>query len=122
MKQNIIVEQLRTQIESRYREALKALDVLAAYLNECQVMAPPEAMQDVGGGNGDNATGRRSGTYRERVIRVLAERWMTVAEIARASGVEPKNARGVLYAPTRAEFGIEARKTDRGAEFRRRKE
>lgn len=136
MKQNISVEALRSEIESRYHAALKALEVLAAYIDECQPSVPEKVIEighivniqaDGQVANTDlnvhelslRDLGLRPGSFREKVILKLNDEWMTVHEIALASGVSDKNARGVLYATAAPGMGIESRNTERGAEFRR---
>ena len=116
MNESGLIQSLKAKIEARHVEAVRALQVLEVYLRECQVPTP-ESLKIPAKKHGKR---RGHGTFRDRVTVVLSDTWSTVDEIARAAGLEVQAVRGVLYAANREELGIEARRTERGAEFRRR--
>lgn len=113
-----LVDTLRKQIQSRYEEALHALDILQRYLEECHAPDP----QDVAGQEETPTNYGRNGSCRQLVLAAIDSSWRTVDSIAQAAGVEVKQARGVLYAK-----GIYRKKVESGlvagrAAFRRKQE
>ncbi len=112
-KDSTLVKTLRDQIEARHREALRAVDLLQRYLDECHV---PDA-QDVERETSETTTCRADGSFRQRVLAVMDDTWRNVEAIAELAGVEPKQARGVLYAKSVFE-SLESRRINGSAHFR----
>jgi len=119
-----LIARLAQRIESKHQAALQALNTLRAFFDdEChnngtQFNSFAELAASQLGAN-TAKSGLRS--FRETVLNALSDvKWQTVDEIVDESRLDAKSVRGVLYAPTRDDLGIEARKTDRGAEFRKR--
>jgi hypothetical protein len=116
-KKNGIVEQVRSAVNAHHEEALRAVDLLEAYLQKCHVPALRKIAETKAK---SGKRGKRTGTYRDRVLAAMSDsKWMTVEEIASAASMGNSAVRGVLYAPIRDKLGIKTQRTDRGAEFRR---
>lgn len=92
--QNTTLKELRERIEAKHREAMRALDVIAAYLEE----SPTNT-----GSNGNSplfVVQRpvvQPGTNRAKVMEVLDD-WKTIRRIVQESGLTPGEVRACLYA------------------------
>lgn len=113
MNESNLVEALREKIEARYKESLHALDVLQNYLTECEVPEPPH----VAAKPLEPTKCEENGSYRQRVLAVLGEKWEDIDSIARLSELQAKRVRGVLYATSLAQK-IESRRENGRIVFR----
>jgi hypothetical protein len=89
-KDDVLLDEVRTRIESKYRAALEGLEAIRGFLGES--MNPQDSAN-----KGNNAN-RNVSSYRERVLAVMNDKWHTVADLASLSGLEAPAVRGVLYA------------------------
>lgn len=115
---NPLVDTLREQIETQYREAIRALDVLQRYLEECQVPDP----RHVGGVDETPTNYGRNGSCRQRVLAAIDHQWRNIDSIAESAGVEVKQARGVVYARGIYDEKVESARRGGRAVFRRKME
>jgi len=92
---NPIVEQLRRSIDAKHAEALRALEMLAGYLNE------PVAL---GNGTPDipkkHAPRAGTGKIRNAVLAAFRQDFLSVEAAAKQTGRTPSQVRGVLSAPS----------------------
>ena len=93
-----LIEKLREQIEFEYHDALTALETLEKYLtkqNQPNTGVPkqPKRPRRVAY---KKIHGQES--MRQRVLREVQDKWMTVAEVAAITGLERPQVRGVLQA------------------------
>ena len=95
------------------------MEILATYLNECIVPNLGEPTTAHKTPRKTVKKRRRRGTYRARVLRALNSEWQSVDELKLKTGIDAEKIRGVLYAPNRDALGIETRRTERSAEFRK---
>jgi predicted Rossmann fold nucleotide-binding protein DprA/Smf involved in DNA uptake len=91
-----IIEQLREQVEAKHKEALAAIETLAAYLSS----SPTEAVtvRTTAEIVEQKLAGTYEGTNREMVLAVLKKGWQTVDELCKQTGLNAKQVHGVLHA------------------------
>jgi hypothetical protein len=89
------IENLRTAIDAKHAEAIRALQVLESYLNDA-----PSAM-DVPQRSPASVARRQEpvGSIRERVLSIIASDWAGVPSMAKKLGLDGKQVRGVVLAP-----------------------
>jgi len=99
---NQLVLELRERIDAKHREALAALDKLAAYLEEIAVSHRTNGMDVADGLQRLLPLGQVVATdlsIRGRVLNVLRHGDATVASIAERTRLEKRQVRGVVNAP-----------------------
>lgn len=85
-----LIDQLRAKIDDKHSEAVRALSIIAAYL---------ESEQSSGLSRLVAIYGRAGKTNRELVVDSLGESARTVDEICSVTGLTVKQVRGVIDAP-----------------------
>ena len=100
---NSLVESLRNQIEQKYQDALKALDILATYIadqsgaTDLPRPKPHQGVQPLVTRTARGYSGVASGTTVNRVLSVISDSYKTVQEIAVATELTEDAVRAVLY-------------------------
>src|SRR6266446_3176278 len=89
-----IITHLETKVEAHHEEALRALQVLKAYLSF-------DSVAEINGTAPKKISKRRrlTGSNRDRVFAIIAGDWATVDEIANGTGLTIRQVRGVVNAP-----------------------
>jgi hypothetical protein len=97
MADNSFVDELREQINKKHREALHALEIIAAYLDE-PVNKATEKHRQESESQGDNESSVASGETRvDRVLQVIVDTFKTVEDIASETKLAENAVRAVLY-------------------------
>jgi hypothetical protein len=117
-----LADKLRLQIEERHAKALEALQVLTDYLDDPSLLngtstaidntpAPAPAQLPV------RRRGRNAGgSFRSRVLAVITTEWATIGAVAERTGLEVRQVRGVISAPSLARM-LERRNSVNGLEY-----
>jgi hypothetical protein len=114
-----LIESLRQEIDAKHEEAVRALKVLEVYLQQSQQPTlPPSHMT-----NGARQVGaaKQGDTIIDRVLGMLTNTWTGTKEIKAATGLRPRQIRGVLNRPGVREK-IEKKEEDGRVLYRLRRE
>jgi hypothetical protein len=92
-----LLQDLRKEVEAQYHEALHAIDILEKYLQQSasNVLSSTEDRDQL------RAFGRRTRTSQRQLVLDVLRRFpgAGVDDLARETGLDKQQVRGVLYAP-----------------------
>ena len=106
-----LVNELRQKIDLKYQRALQSLHEIEGYLAESNGQVPQPTVLTPA----KQSKRKREGSMRARVLEVIRSDWASVNQIKEKTGLEHKQVRGVINAPT---LNVEHRDTEGERQYR----
>jgi hypothetical protein len=111
-----LIDQLREKIDAEHKEAMKALERLAAYLPNGSAGASKHGLRTDG-----TPVSRGQGSQRDLILAVIQSDWATADVISERSGLTKKQVQGVVNAPDLKDR-VQRRGGKNGREYRYQEE